>query len=233
MSATLCPLAHRHAGPADSTCTRCGASDRKLRDCPRRADPHICVGHITGLKHQLAELPGLHADLLSGTKRGPQPKTSRTGHSEITLNGKAVKSRADIAAVLASWVKLTAEQIGASRLPPEHVLAMASWLAGRLETVSRCEWVIEMASELSGLHSAARRIAHPSGSRRFDVARCPEITTSVVETHLEQQCPGMLRARLSAANLWDSDLSTIVCTVCGRSTEPRYWLALGSKVHAA
>jgi hypothetical protein len=185
------------------------------------------------MKHQLAELPGLHADLLSGTKRGPQPKTARTGHSEITLNGKAVKARADIAGVLSSWVKLTAEQIGASRLPAEYVIAMASWLCGRLETISRCEWVIEMASELSGLHSAARRIAHPSGSRRFDVARCPEITSSVVETREAQQCPGMLRARLSAAYLWDSDLSMIVCTVCGKTTEPRYWLALGSRVHAA
>jgi len=117
-------------------------------------------------------------------------------------------------------VRMVVEERDLTIWPADTVPAMSAWLLSHVDWLAAHEAAEEWAAEWESLRSQARRAAHPSGVRRFDVCRC-----------VEADCPGTLTVVLRPVD--DLLPSAISCDV-----DPDHvwssgqWVALGRRIHA-
>jgi len=174
-----CTIRNRHA----PTCP-----GDECRGCqPRQAAPglNLCDLHTTLIATHAARCGELYEEIattMTGTTGQAEP-TSGT-KAGTSINEKAMDMRIELRSVLASWCRLVAEERGIT-LPPDRVDAMGAWLATHHEWLAAHPLAGECSTELDDLSRRAGRVAHPSGTRAFDVGPCPA-----------QGCKGTMRAVL-------------------------------------
>lgn len=204
----------------------------------------LCTRDTEGIAVDAIRAADLRAELakvLSGSGQ-PGEKTSGTSDRGLKVNDRAVAVRAEIRNLLVSWSKLIAEDRGFSyptitrpeELPrgfigpprlrtvtDEGDRALAEFIGRNAVWLAAQPFAGEAADEFRQLVTRAHSIAYPSGTRVFEVARCPS-----------EGCAGMLRAVLRRT---DSLLpSALVCSEDEtHKIESPEWLTLGRKLRRA
>lgn len=190
----------------------CILAHRRDPDRPRAAAEGalLCHGHLAGLAEMLAAAPGLSAELLAAHSR-PAPPGERVGGTPspgLRIDPAVLDARATLAAVLSGWCRVVTEDRGLAPVADAGMAAVAGRLLAHLGWAAAQPWVDEMHSEVAAATAAGRRLAHPSGTRRFAVGACPG-------------CGGELRARISEDGLLPAE---VACAACAASWPPSEWL---------
>jgi hypothetical protein len=147
----------------------------------------ICKGHRYELTELVERMPSKADDLEPATHAsGPRPPGA---HSEIVVDDRASLHRSHMAAVVASWCRVVAEDHAITPPRTSELHDTCPWLAPHLDWCAGNRWIDEMLLELRGISKRAvsltdipaRRV--PIAARclvRRDESRCEGIITIVV-----------------------------------------------------
>lgn len=214
---------------------RCQARDRHRGDChdeqcrgclPRRAADglrlcHVCSERLATNAITAGQLWHALGRALTGTT-GWGEKASGTRSHGLSVNDAAVEARATIRHTLVAISKMISETRGFA-LPADNIDALADYLARNAAWLAAHETAGDLADELADLaHGDARRIAYPSGARRYQL-RTPDGHPVACPT---DGCDGALWAILRRD---DSLLpSELVCSTDDTHRIPAsQWLRMG------
>lgn len=168
-------------------CTR-GATGATLR---HRALPglRLCVVCRERLSVRLDTLPALYeecADVLGGgAPAGLRERTTGGSLPGMPFNAAAAESRTEIAATLASWSGLVAEERGLTA-PRRAVPPMAAFLRAHADWLAAHPAAEDATREVARLVRTARRLTRRDTQRRVVIGPC-----------VKTGCPGELTAHLS------------------------------------
>ncbi len=121
---------------------------------PRRAidGGYICDGHLGELRMLVTEMADRADDL--DRANGPGGKRSGTGDG-ITIDLAAAEQRAQMAAVMASWCRVVAEDRGIATPAGPELYRTVPWLERHVDWCAAQPWVDEMLLELRSVAGRA------------------------------------------------------------------------------
>lgn len=167
---------------------RCIMTHRTDPDRPRRAvdGAYLCTGHLGELWTLVTEMADRADDL--DRANGPGGKRSGTGDG-ITVDLAAAEQRSAMAAIIASWCRVVAEDRGITTPAGPELHRTVPWLERHVDWCAAQPWVDEMLTELRQVAGRAigltdipaRRI--PLGERcliHADGERCTGAVTIVI-----------------------------------------------------
>ena len=125
----------------------CVMEHRKDPERPRRAidGGYICDGHLGELWTLVTEMADRADDLDRAS--GPGGKRSGTGDG-ITVDLAAAECRSQMAAVMASWCRVVAEDRGLTPPAGPELVRTVPWLTRHVDWCAAQPWVDEMLLEL-------------------------------------------------------------------------------------
>ena len=153
--APRCALPRRHAeGCTNDTCRGClpALAQDGLRLCP------LHTTRISTDALRIAELDHEIEEVLARSGRVGE-RTSGTADHGTVLNDRAVEVRTEIRHTLVAWCRLVAEERGI-HLPPNHLDAMAAYLATHHVWLAAHKTANDSSDELSSLARRAYSAAH-------------------------------------------------------------------------
>lgn len=200
-----CPSAHRDTKPRQSA-----------------PDMVLCWGCRNRMERAIAETPALDTDLELALTQASKAKGEHITHRRdpgLVLNDHAMDARIAIRQTLAAHIRMVVDERNLTTWPRDTVPAMATWLLAHVNWLAAHEAAHEWAREWDQLRRDARRAAHPSGIRRFDLFPC-----------VEHDCPGTLTVILRPHDdLLPSEIT------CDHNNEHVWssgkWMALGRRVY--
>lgn len=163
-----CAIPRRH---------RDGCENEQCRGCLRAlAAPglRLCDLHTTRIATdalRCAELDHEIEQVLASYGRRDERTSGSATHGTV-IDERAMAVRTEIRHTLASWCRLIAEERGIG-LPPDHLDAIAAYVATHHEWLAAHPAAGDCSDELSGLQRRAWAVAYPTGARVFPVGPCP------------------------------------------------------------
>lgn len=164
--------------PASASCTGVLCLRRREHGAPPAptAGSHrLCTGCSQHLASQVDELAALYRECgyLLGGMRSAQPRDKITGGRlpGLPFNTAAAEARSEIAAVLASWSALVADERGLAR-PPYAIESMTRFLAEHVDWLAGHLAAAEASDEITRVHAQARQVARRDEPNRVRVGRC-------------------------------------------------------------
>lgn len=183
----------------------CVMAHRQDPDRPRPAvdGGYICDGHVRELRALVAEA----ADRVDDLDRAAGPGGKRSGTSDgITVDLAAAECRSQMAAVMASWSRVVAEDRGVATPAGPELARTVPWLSRHVDWCAQQRWVDEMLLELRQVTGRAIGLTDIP-SRRIELGeQCL--------THTEgSRCEGTITIVVRGDD-WSAR-----CTVCTDSQE--------------
>lgn len=186
----------------------CLAPHRRDPDRPRRAvdGGYICPGHLTGLRRDIAALPGLHDALADQQAHGHGSAGQRVSGSPgrpMPISPALAAHRDRIRATLVSWCLMVMDERDLEG-PADTVPAMAAWLERHtLWLACHSGVAVEVVSEIRGVTGRARRLLEPPPTRLETGERCKVVQDG-------ERCEGTVTLLVSLDEEW-----TASCDTCG------------------
>lgn len=206
--------------PMTNLCLNTHRDNKERRPAPNMNLCWPCRNH---LERHIAETPALDADLELALIRGTGAKSEPVTHRRdpgLVLNDHALQARIAIRQQLTAQIRMVKDERNLTTWPQETIPAMATWLLPHVNWLAAHEAADTWANEWSDLHRQARRAAHPSGIRRFDLfpcieTECPGILTVILRPH-DDLLPSEITCDHNPEHIWSSSK----------------WMALGRRIHA-
>ena len=200
----------------------CNTSHRDGRQRPAADGLHLCHGCHQRLRQAITDLPGLDQDLELALIRAETPANDPVTHRKdpgLVLNQPALEARIAIRQQFAAQIRMVNEERGLTTWPQETILAMTNYMTRHIDWLAAHEAADTWLNEWWTVRQQARRAAHPTGIRRFELAPC-----------IETDCPGTLIAILRPTD--DLLPSSVSCDTNGEHDwQPHQWIALGRRIH--
>ena len=200
----------------------CTSSHRDNRDRPAADGLRLCHGCHQRLTHAITELPGLDQDLELALIRAETPANDPITHRKdpgLVLNQPALEARTAIRQQFAAQIRMVNEERGLTTWPSPTVPAMTTYMTRHIDWLAAHEAADTWLTEWWDVRQQARRAAHPTGIRRFELAPC-----------IETDCQGILIAILRPTD--DLLPSSVSCdTNAEHEWQPHQWIALGRRIH--
>lgn len=200
----------------------CPAPHRDGRDRTPAPGLRLCHGCRQRLGTAIAAMPDLDLDLELALIRADNTQSEPITHRKdpgLVLNQAALEARIAIRQELVATVRMVNEERGLSTWPKESTPGMVGYLMRHVDWLAAHEAAEDWVMEWTDLQRQARRAAHPSGIRRFELAPCIEV-----------DCGGILIAILRPSD--DLLPSSISCDANAQHQwQPREWIALGRRIH--
>lgn len=204
------------------TKSNCPNAHRDGKDRQSAPNMRLCWACRNRLERAIAETPALDTDLELALTQGSRAKGEHITHRRdpgLVINDHAMQARIAIRQQLVSQARMVVEERGLTTWPRDTVPAMATWLLAHVDWLAAHEAAEVWASEWDELRRECRRVAHPSGIRRFDLFPCiePECTgilTVVLRPH-DDLLPSEITCDQNIEHVWSS----------GK------WMALGRRIH--
>ncbi|KOV58616.1 hypothetical protein [Streptomyces sp. MMG1121] len=174
----------------------------------------LCAACMTGVRHSLLALPGLHQECLhqvSPTGRRTNPTKVSGSRSRDHLDISVLDARHNILTILESWSGMVVEKLG-TNAPPRTVLSLARFLTLHLDWLAGQPPAVDFADEIEALVVELRRTIDPE----------PNDLHTLIRHCVVDNCPGTISAfpqRGAGAG------SSITCS-SGHSWEVCEWLSL-------
>lgn len=182
----------------------------------------ICNSCREHLKSDLLRLPGLYEDCNKSARQESVlaiRKGPRKSSALDAMSPAATEIRSSIRSVLASWAGLVAAERHLNP-PVRDVPTLARFLALHVAWLARHDAAADLADEVRELTRTARSIAYPNGTRRVQIACCPD------------DCAGQLVAVIHPDSTFQA--SEIVCTKSPSHSWPAaQWARLAHKIRAS
>ena len=192
-----CALPRRHAeGCTNDTCRGClpALAQDGLRLCP------LHTTRISTDALRIAELDHEIEEVLARSGRVGE-RTSGTADHGTVLNDRAVEVRTEIRHTLVAWCRLVAEERGI-HLPPNHLDAMAAYLATHHVWLAAHKTANDSSDELSSLARRAYSAAYPNPPIVVRIGHCPKPDCPGELTALVRQQDSMLPSGITCS-WWD------------------------------
>ncbi|WP_157251105.1 hypothetical protein [Nonomuraea typhae] len=201
----------------------CLATHRHDPERPRQAAPglNLCPGCHVGLARHLADLPGLHDDVLdqlpaNGTVAGPA--VSGSPGQPLPYNPAAGDLLSQLRHDLTWLTRLVAEQRGLTT-PPPRPPDQCAWLSRHTDWIAAHPDAGAIKGTLTELVGRAWAVIDP--------ARRPLLIGPCLETIDDQPCDGTLRATVRRDG--DPTPSEIYCDTCPLSLDTTQWHRFGKR----
>jgi hypothetical protein len=200
----------------------CTAATLGQRSRSRLAAPgsRLCAGCRTGLEHDLASLPRLHAECGGALAHcSPRAVERVTGSPAggIELNDDAVQARSAIGRFLVRWSGRVVIERGVARPTTRGHAALAAFLVQHVDWLVAHPGAGQMAAELRKLcrdaHQASRKDLAP---RRVELGSC-----------VHPGCKSVMSSSVPAAGVHAS--MQVTCEA-GHSWPPDQWLILARRI---
>lgn len=201
----------------------CIASHRREPSRPRLAldGLYLCRACVDQLTGNLAQLPGLYAELAELLAVGAQAgqRVSGSPGRPLPINLGVAEHRGQIQAVLASWCRLVVDERGVTLPDSDEVVVTAPWLAKHVDWLAASQgFADDVVGEIRRLAIRARSLRDPDPSRNIAIGPC------VVEVENEP-CAGQLWATVRVDG--DERPSLIYCDTCEFEKPPEEWMRFG------
>jgi hypothetical protein len=191
----------------------CIATHRRDPSRPRRAldGLYLCEGCLAQLTGNLAQLPGLYAELAELLAVGGQAgqRVSGSPGRPLPINLGVAEHRGQIQAVLASWARVVVDERGITVPDSDEVAVTAPWLATHVTWFAGHQFADEVVHEIRKLTGRAHKLRDPD--RRMTIGeRCRVVPEGA------ERCPGTVAMVIGSDDLWSAR-----CDVCGpQEAEP-------------
>lgn len=202
----------------------CPTAHRDGRERPTAPGLRLCHGCHRRLTQAITDLPHLDHDLELALIRAETPTNDPITHRKdpgLVLNQPALDARISIRQQFAAQIRMVNEERGLTTWPKETIPTMSAYMLRHVDWLAAHEAADTWLSEWWDVRQQARRAAHPTGVRRFELAPC-----------IETDCEGILIAVLRPSD--DLLPSSVSCdSNADHEWQPHQWVALGRRIHGS